>query len=147
VKSTPPLSTYTKLCTLVLQFSSLTSFDVTPQSKIFPNALNYSTDSTDKNKRIMERLKWRKQSVIARRMEEAFGPDSHALKQPSKKIWRDNMYHRDPPPLLNDQGARGTKRTRSALSGVGGIGSSGSASSTDRTRHVRSRQRKNNNLA
>ncbi|KAL3806338.1 hypothetical protein ACHAXA_001420 [Cyclostephanos tholiformis] len=105
------------------------------------------TDSTDKNKRIMERLKWRKQSVIARRMEEAFGPDSHALKQPSKKIWRDNMYHRDPPPLLNDQGARGTKRTRSALSGVGGIGSSGSASSTDRTRHVRSRQRKNNNLA
>jgi hypothetical protein len=132
------LAAYTKSCTASFLFAYI----------VFSDTLNGSTDSTDKNKRIMERLKWRKQSVIARRMEEAFGPNSRALKQPSKKIWRDDAFHRDPPPLLNDQGGRGTKRTRSALSVGGGIGSSGSASSSERTRHVRSRQtRKSNNLA
>jgi len=97
----------------------------------------------------MERLKWRKQSVVARRIVEAFGHDSRAQKLSSKKIWRDNAYHREPPPLPNDQSGRGTKRTRSASSGggVGGGGSSASAAS-DRIRNVRSKQtRKNSNLA
>ena len=37
--------------------------------------IHISYDTTDKNKRIMERLKWRKPSVISRRLEIAFGPD------------------------------------------------------------------------
>ncbi len=109
-----------------------------------------SADSTDKNKRIMERLKWRKQSVVARRMEEAFGPDSRLQKLPLKKIWRDSAYHREPQPLANDHGGRGTKRTRSASSGGGGVGGGGGSASAaiERNRNVRCKQtRKNNNLA
>eukprot|EP00571_Detonula_confervacea_P011377 CAMPEP_0172302962 /NCGR_PEP_ID=MMETSP1058-20130122/4590_1 /TAXON_ID=83371 /ORGANISM="Detonula confervacea, Strain CCMP 353" /LENGTH=724 /DNA_ID=CAMNT_0013013633 /DNA_START=26 /DNA_END=2200 /DNA_ORIENTATION=+ len=87
-------------------------------------------DNTDKNKRIMERIKWKDQSVVARRMEIAFGPDERASKLPSKKIWRDS-YQRDPPPSLTNQGGRGTKRkgasSRSALAGAG----------TETTRSVR----------
>ena len=98
----------------------------------------------------MERLKWRKQSVVARRIVEAFGPDSRAQKLPLEKIWRDSAYHREPLPLAMDQGGRGTKRTRSASSGGGGVGGGGSSASaaSERIRNVRSKQtRKKNNLA
>lgn len=127
------------------------NFDVVRRTNHFPDARKKcSADSTDKNKRIMERLKWRKQSVVARRIVEAFGPDSRAQKLSSKKIWRDSAHHREPPPLPNDQSGRGTKRSRSASTGGGGVGGGGSSASaaTERIRNVRSRQtRKNSNLA
>jgi len=106
-----------------------------------------SYDTTDKNKRIMERLKWRKQSVINRRLEIAFGPDFGPesvglFKRLSKKIWRDT-YQKDPPPLPASVRAtvgRGTKRKASS---PGGGGTGGSAA-PDRTRNVRSRHARTN---
>ena len=67
-------------------------------------------DGTDRNKRLMERLKWRNTVVSDRRKELAYGPDSKALRMPTsgKNIWRDS-YQRDPPPL-NQGSGRGSKR-------------------------------------
>ena len=74
----------------------------------------------------MERIKWRKQSVVNRRMEIAYGPDPDP-----KNIWRDS-YRRDPPPSLGGHqdggggGGRGTKKKGSARpagadGGLGGV--------------------------
>ena len=70
----------------------------------------------------MERIKWRKQSVVNRRMEIAYGPDPDP-----KNIWRDS-YRRDPPPSLGSYqggGGRGAKRKGSARpaadGSVGGV--------------------------
>ena len=96
----------------------------------------------------MERIKWRENDVVNRRMEVAYGPDERAIRVPSlpsKNIWRDS-YRRDPPPMGGALGGgRGTKRkggsSRSALeTPVAGIGG---------TRAVRRRntRKKNNHLA
>ncbi|KAL7530609.1 hypothetical protein ACHAXR_003594, partial [Thalassiosira sp. AJA248-18] len=102
-------------------------------------------DGSDKNKRMMERVKRRKSAVVNRRMEVAYGPDKLALRMPSaqpKNIWRES-YRRDPPPLNASGTSRGTKRKGSTRSTDGGAGASGS------TRNVRRRQtrKKSNNLA
>jgi len=51
------------------------------------------TDDSDKKKRITERIKWRKDSVVKSRMEIAYGLDEEAtlklLTCDSKNIWRD----------------------------------------------------------
>jgi hypothetical protein len=104
---------------------------------------SHSYDTTDKNKRIMERLKWRKPSVISRRLEIAFGPDIGPdnvglFKRLSKKIWRDQKV---PPPLpaaASRTTSRGTKRKAS-----GGVGTGG-ASAPERARNVRSRHSRDN---
>lgn len=113
-------------------------------------------DSSDKTRRTMERMKWRKTSVVKRRMEVAYGPDDErrALKMPPKtNIFRDS-FQRDPPPALGGKhGGRGTKRkggsssrsSSSAAAGPGGGGGSGGGASG---RNVRRRQtRRTNNLA
>lgn len=92
-------------------------------------------DNADKNKRIMERIKYKDQVVVARRMEVAFGPDERGLKTPSKNIWRENRenpYKRDPPPSLMNQGGRGTKRKGASSRSAAGAG-------TETTRSVRRR--------
>lgn len=117
-------------------------------------------DKSDKNKRIMERMKWHKQSVVARRMEIAYGP--YVDKTPSKQrtsssdpnnIWRDS-YSRDPPPPLGNNpsavgGGRGTKRkgvsSRSAAD-VGGCAGGGGARNV-RRRQTRKQKNSLNNLA
>lgn len=86
---------------------------------------NNRLDGSDKNKRIMERIKWRKSSVVNRRMELAYGLDSRAVKMPSttnKNIWRGNAgssAYANPPPSKNsnNQGSgRGTKRKGQKIS-------------------------------
>eukprot|EP00585_Thalassiosira_rotula_P007311 CAMPEP_0196137226 /NCGR_PEP_ID=MMETSP0910-20130528/5279_1 /TAXON_ID=49265 /ORGANISM="Thalassiosira rotula, Strain GSO102" /LENGTH=772 /DNA_ID=CAMNT_0041397659 /DNA_START=80 /DNA_END=2398 /DNA_ORIENTATION=+ len=116
-------------------------------------------DKSDKNKRIMERMKWHKQSVVARRMEIAYGP--YVDKTPSKQrapkydpnIWRDS-YSRDGPPTLGRDpsavgGGRGTKRkggsSRSAAD-VGG-GAAGGGARNVRRRQTRKQKNSLNNLA
>ena len=86
---------------------------------------NNRLDGSDKNKRIMERIKWRKSSVVNRRMELAYGLDSRAVKMPTttnKNIWRGNAgssAYANPPPSKNsnNQGSgRGTKRKGQKIS-------------------------------
>jgi len=71
-------------------------------------------DNSDKNKRIMERIKWRNNATVASRIDAAFGRGSSQMRMPpsppSQAIWR-SAYQRDPPPL-NDR--RGSKRKSSS---------------------------------
>jgi len=66
-------------------------------------------DNADKNKRIMERIKWRETKTVKRRMEVAFGPSGSSLRMPpsppAQNIWRDT-YHRYPPPLNQSRGSK-----------------------------------------
>jgi len=71
-------------------------------------------DESDRNKRLFERIKQRKQATVARRMEVAFGSDTHMLSSPHESIVRDSSRARVPPPL-NDR--RGTKRKGRTSSG------------------------------
>jgi len=78
-------------------------------------------DNADKNKRIMERIKWRESKTVQRRMEVAFGPSGSSLRMPpsppAQNIWRDS-YHRDPPPLNQNRGSkRKSSDSRSSDSG------------------------------
>ncbi len=98
-----------------------------------------SYDTTDKHKRRTERLKWRKPSVISRRLEIAFGTDigldDVGLFIEKKKIWR---YDPSLPPSGSATIGRGTKRKASSSAGAG---------ETERIRNVRSRRtRCNDNL-
>lgn len=66
-------------------------------------------DESDRNKRLFERIKQRKQAVVARRMEVAFGQDMPKISSP-----HETSRARAPPPL-NDR--RGTKRKGRTSSG------------------------------
>jgi len=88
-------------------------------------------DNADKNRRLMERIKWRQPKVVTRRQEVAYGHDSKAIRMPARRnidlssnidlstgsttnIWRD-VPHRDPPPLhQGSTSTRGTKRKKSS---------------------------------
>lgn len=88
-------------------------------------------DNADKNRRLMERIKWRQPKVVTRRQEIAYGHDSKAIRMPARRnidlssnidlstgsttnIWRD-VPHRDPPPLhQGSTSTRGTKRKKSS---------------------------------
>mmetsp|Transcript_8738 Transcript_8738/g.13095 ORF Transcript_8738/g.13095 Transcript_8738/m.13095 type:complete len:693 (+) Transcript_8738:141-2219(+) len=66
-------------------------------------------DESDRNKRLFERIKQRKQGTVARRMEVAFGQDMPKIASPNE-----TSRARVPPPL-NDR--RGTKRKGRTSSG------------------------------
>lgn len=68
-------------------------------------------DESDRNKRLFERIKQRKQATVARRIEVAFGSDLKMLSSPTESIVRDSRV----PPPLNDR--RGTKRKGRTSSG------------------------------
>ena len=125
--------------------------------------LNHSYDATDKNNRIMERMKSRNPSTISRRLEVAFGPDVGPdvgpddvglLKRLSKRIWRETNQ-RDPPPLPPAAGhaavgssSRGTKRKEVPSSSPGDASDDGKSMVAADRSHVRRRQlRKTDNLA
>ena len=130
-------------CSTVRPFSSMNHFP------IYSN----SNDGTDKNKRIMERIKWRQQSVVTRRMEVAYGPDERAIRFPSsaKNIWRDT-YRRDPPPPAHgsnkeagrSSSGRGTKRKKQSSHRSEGAGGGGGAPGGS-SRNVRRRPARKRN--
>ncbi len=77
-----------------------------------------SYNTTDKNKRIMERLKWRKPLVIG----PDIGPDNDVVnpfKRLSKKIWRNQNDPPSLPPSGRANIGRGTKRKASSSAGAG----------------------------
>ena len=86
-------------------------------------------DESDRNKRLFERIKQRKQATVARRLEVAFGSDMPMISSPHESIIRDSSRVRVPPPL-NDR--RGTKRK--------GRTSSSSTSATKRKRNSQGRK-------
>ena len=132
-------------------------------------------DNADKNRRLMERIKWRQPKVVSRRQEVAYGHDSKAIRMPARRnidlssnidlstgsttnIWRD-VPHRDPPPLhqSSTSTSRGTKRKKSsALPGeapkrrsrtTSGTRTGGGESSTRRTTRTTRKTRSSNNNA
>ena len=128
-------------------------------------------DNADKNRRLMERIKWRQPKVVTRRQEVAYGHDSKAIRMPARRnidlssnidlstgsttnIWRD-VPHRDPPPLHQSSTSRGTKRKKSsALPGEApkrrsrtksSTRTAGGESSTRRTTRTTRKTRSSNN--
>eukprot|EP00986_Skeletonema_menzelii_P013340 scaffold7681_cov154-Skeletonema_menzelii.AAC.8 len=73
------------------------------------NAIFDMLDESDRNKRLFERIKQRKQGTVARRMEVAFGQDVPKIASPRE------TYRARAPPHLNDR--RGTKRKGRTSSG------------------------------
>ena len=94
----------------------------------------------------MERLKWRKPSVISRRLEIAFGTDIEPeddlglFKRLSKKIWRNQNGPPSLPPSGRATIRRGTKRKASSSAGAG----TGETVDPERIRNVRSRHNRYN---
>jgi len=104
-------------------------------------------DNSDKNKRIMERIKWRETATVASRIDAAFGRGSSQMRMPpsppSQAIWRSaSAYQRDPPPLNDRRGSKrkssssGEERKKRSKARRSREGSSRSREGSSRSRHL-----------